>query len=79
MIEDYLALRIIVLIMGFILSFFIFILSSKFKRLEVVKEDENQTDLKVIKNRKYAINKLRCPNCHKPYDGDNCFYCGFKR
>ena len=74
-IKNLLALRIIILVLGLALSMFLFILSSKFRAVTTYKE-EVETDVKI---RKIGMVKALCPKCHKPFDGDTCFYCGFRR
>lgn len=74
-IEGLLALRIIILVLGLGLSLFLFILSSKYRKVVIVKEELEQD----IKMKKIDKIKVLCPRCHKPFDGDTCFYCGFRR
>ena len=42
---------------------------------EEVKEEVIEEKEEVQSN--YAHEHIRCPKCHKPFDGNICFYCGF--
>ena len=75
-VEGLLALRIIILVLALFISVFLFILSNKFRKKVIVTEEDKEVEVKVTR---FSSDKLRCPKCHKPYDGDTCFYCGFRR
>lgn len=65
-------------VVGVILSFIEFISIQKLnKNKPVVEVIEKKELTKETEEIKYSSKHLLCPKCFKPFDGNNCFYCGY--
>lgn len=69
----HIAVKIIVSILLVILSVIEFIFANVKREKETIKEETIEI------NKNYEIGNKRCPKCYKPFDGNICFNCGFKR
>ena len=70
--------KILVILVAVAISLFAFIKISKMNK-KLISETQKQ---EVIEEKEevqsnYAHEHIRCPKCHKPFDGNVCFYCGF--
>ena len=66
-------LKILVFIVAVLLSVCIFISIKKLNK-QLVYIEKEVIDEPIIKP---VNNKIRCPKCYNPYDGDICFVCGY--
>ena len=76
--EIHFVIKIVVIIVAVAISLFAFIKTSKMnKKLIAETKQEEVIEEKEEVQSNYAHEHIRCPKCHKPFDGNICFYCGF--
>jgi hypothetical protein len=66
-----------VILVAIVASIYLFMLISKTNKKLIYTEKE-ETVKKEEHESNYAYEHIRCPKCHKPFDGNVCFYCGFQ-
>ena len=69
-------IKLVVVVLAIILTALIFIVMKNLNKKLVYIEKENTTvEEKIVKE----PNRIKhiCPKCYKPYDGEECFACGY--